>query len=80
MAKVAIDGFGRIGRATFKVIRDVPELDLVAINDIAPVENLAYLLNDDTAYGRYKARVEAENGILVVGGEAYEFLQAKDPT
>ncbi|MGD2104943.1 MAG: type I glyceraldehyde-3-phosphate dehydrogenase [Anaerolineae bacterium] len=80
MAKVAINGFGRIGRAAFKVIRDTPELDLVAINDIAPVENLAYLLNYDTAYGRYKDRVEVEDGNLVVGGETYEFLQVRDPS
>ena len=81
MAKVAINGFGRIGRAAFKVIRETPELDLVAINDIAPVENLAYLLNYDTAYGRYEDRVEVDDdGNLVVGGETYEFLQVKDPT
>jgi len=81
MAKVAINGFGRIGRAAFKVIRETPELDLVAINDIAPVENLAYLLNYDTAYGRYQDRVEVDDdGNLVVGGETYEFLQIKDPT
>jgi glyceraldehyde 3-phosphate dehydrogenase len=80
MASVAINGFGRIGRAAFKVIRETPELDLVAINDIAPVENLAYLLNYDTVYGRYEDRVEVEDGKLVVGGEAYEFLQVRDPT
>ena len=80
MAKVAINGFGRIGRATFKVIRETPELDLVAINDIAPVENLAYLLNYDTVYGKYEDRVEVENGNLVVGGEEYEFLSVKDPS
>jgi len=80
MAKVAINGFGRIGRAAFKVIRETPELDLVAINDIAPVENLAYLLNYDTVYGKYEDRVEVENGNLVVGGETYQFLQVKDPS
>jgi glyceraldehyde 3-phosphate dehydrogenase len=80
MAKVAINGFGRIGRAAFKILRETPELDLVAINDIAPVENLAYLLNYDTVYGKYEDRVEVENGNLVVGGEEYEFLSVKDPT
>ena len=80
MAKVAINGFGRIGRAAFKIIRKTPELELVAINDIAPVENLAYLLNYDTVYGKYEDRVEVENGNLVVGGETYQFLQVKDPS
>jgi glyceraldehyde 3-phosphate dehydrogenase len=79
MARVAINGFGRIGRAAFKVIRETPELELVAINDIAPVENLAYLLNYDTVYGRYEERVEVENGNLVVGGDEYTFLQVRDP-
>jgi glyceraldehyde 3-phosphate dehydrogenase len=79
MAKVAINGFGRIGRATFKVIRETPELELVAINDIAPVDNLAYLLNYDTVYGKYEERVDVENGNLVVAGEEYEFLSVKDP-
>jgi glyceraldehyde 3-phosphate dehydrogenase len=48
MAKVAINGFGRIGRAAFKILLDTPELELVAVNDIAPLDNLAYLLKIDT--------------------------------
>jgi glyceraldehyde 3-phosphate dehydrogenase len=80
MARVAINGFGRIGRAAFKIIRETPELELVAINDIAPVENLAYLLNYDTVYGRYHDRVEVKDGNLVVGDTTYEFLQERDPS
>lgn len=79
MANVAINGFGRIGRAAFKVIRNTPELDLVAINDIAPLDNLAYLLNYDSVYGRYDERVEVEDGKLVVGEDEYQFLQVRDP-
>ena len=44
MAKVAINGLGRIGRAAFKIILDTPELELVAVNDLVPADNLAYLL------------------------------------
>ena len=58
-ARVAINGLGRIGRATLKIVLDEPELELVAINDIAPPENLAYLLKYDTGYGRYDKTVEA---------------------
>jgi glyceraldehyde 3-phosphate dehydrogenase len=79
MAKVAINGFGRIGRATFKILLDTPELDLVALNDIAPLDNLAYLLKYDTVYGKYDKNVEVKGGNLVVGGKEYTFLQERDP-
>ncbi|MEA3375858.1 MAG: type I glyceraldehyde-3-phosphate dehydrogenase [Chloroflexota bacterium] len=79
MANVAINGFGRIGRATFKVIMDTPELDLVALNDIAPLENLVYLLKYDTVYGRYHKSVEVKDGNLVVDGQEYAFFQERDP-
>ena len=52
MAKVAINGMGRIGRAALKIILDQPALDLIAINDLMALDNLVYLLNYDTAYGR----------------------------
>ena len=51
--KVAINGLGRIGRAILKLVIDEPSFDLVAINDLVDVENLAYLLRFDTVYGRY---------------------------
>ena len=67
MAKVAINGFGRIGRAVFKIVLDVPELDPVAINDLVPTDNLGYLLKYDTVYGRYDKTVEVDGDDLVVG-------------
>jgi glyceraldehyde 3-phosphate dehydrogenase len=77
--RVAINGLGRIGRATLKIVLDGPDLDLVAINDIAPPENLAYLLKYDTVYGRYEKSVEAGDGSLTVDGRNYEVLSQKDP-
>jgi glyceraldehyde 3-phosphate dehydrogenase len=79
MTKVAINGFGRIGRAAFKILLDTEELELVAVNDIAPVENLAYLLKYDTVYGRYSKPVELKDGKLEVDGQAYAFLAERDP-
>jgi glyceraldehyde 3-phosphate dehydrogenase len=79
MAKVAINGLGRIGRATFKIVLDTPELDLVAVNDIAPVDNLAYLLKYDTVYGRYEKPVEVEGGDLVVSGKRVKVFSERDP-
>src|SRR5215213_8175306 len=67
--KVAINGLGRIGRAALKLVLDTPELDLVAVNDIGPLENMAYLIKYDTVYGRYERHVEAADGALVVDGE-----------
>jgi len=79
VANVAINGFGRIGRAAFKIVLDTPELDLVAINDIVPPDNLAYLLKYDTVYGRYEKSVEVDGDHLVVDGEKYQVLKEKDP-
>ncbi len=79
MAKVAINGMGRIGRAAFKIILEKPELELVAINDLMPLDNLAYLLKYDSVYGRYDKTVEIKDGNLVVGGKTYKFLSERDP-
>jgi glyceraldehyde 3-phosphate dehydrogenase len=80
MAKVAINGMGRIGRAALKIIQDTPELDLVAVNDLMAIDNLIYLLRYDTVYGRYAKPVSAEGGVLHVGTREIKFLSEKDPT
>ncbi len=79
MAKIAINGLGRIGRAALKIILDTPELELVAANDIVPVDNIAYLLKYDTVYGRYAKPVEVRDGGLVIDGHAIRYLSEKDP-
>ncbi len=78
MAKIAINGFGRIGRAFFKLAITKPGLDIVAINDLGDLENLAYLLKYDSAYGRFGKEVKTEAGALIVDGKSYKFLQEKD--
>lgn len=80
MAKIAINGFGRIGRAFFKLALTKPELEIVAVNDLGDLENLAYLLKYDSAYGRFNKVVTIDNGKLVVDGKEYQFLQEKDAT
>jgi glyceraldehyde 3-phosphate dehydrogenase len=79
MAKVAINGMGRIGRAALRIIMEHPSLDLVAMNDLMPIDNLIYLLRYDTVYGRYDKKVETAGGDLVVGGKTIKFLSVKDP-
>ena len=79
-ARVAINGFGRIGRDFFKLAIIKPELEVVAINDLGDIHDLAYLLRHDSVYGQYKKDVHAEEGVLKVGTQSYKFLQEKDAT
>jgi glyceraldehyde 3-phosphate dehydrogenase len=81
-ARVAINGFGRIGRLIFKEAFEHPDLEVVALNDLGDVENLAYLLKYDSVYGRYGKEVQPDmaNGNLIVAGTPIKFLQVKDPT
>ena len=79
MTKVAINGLGRIGRAALKIILDTPELELVAVNDIVPAENIVYLLKYDTVYGRYEKSVESDGENLIIGDTAIRYFNEKDP-
>lgn len=80
MTKVAINGMGRIGRAVFKLVIDTPELELAAVNDLVPPENLAYLLKYDTVYGRYEKKIASDRNSLAVEGKEYKVFSEKDPT
>lgn len=79
MARVAINGLGRIGRAALKLLMETPQLELVAVNDIASLENLIYLLRYDSVYGPYQQAVEAKNGNLIVAGHEIIYLSERDP-
>ncbi|MGH9382757.1 MAG: type I glyceraldehyde-3-phosphate dehydrogenase [Vicinamibacterales bacterium] len=79
MARVAINGLGRIGRATLKIVMDTPGLDLVAANDLGAADNVAYLLKYDTVYGRYERTVEADDGTLTVGENRLTLLCEQNP-
>jgi glyceraldehyde 3-phosphate dehydrogenase len=80
MANVAINGLGRIGRAAFKIILDTPELELVAVNDLIPPDDLAYLLSYDTVYRRYPSRIEYKDEHLIVGDRKYRLFNEEDPS
>lgn len=79
MTKVAINGFGRIGRTFFKMAVDHPDFDIVAINDLGALDNLAYLLKYDTAYGRSGLDVSVEGDVLIVNGSRIAFSQERNP-
>lgn len=82
LKKVAINGFGRIGRAFLKAALDKPGLEFVAINDLGDPEMLTYLLKYDSAYGRFNREIRFEeqdgNKYLIVGNHKCLFLQEKD--
>ncbi len=81
---VAINGFGRIGRAFTKLAQAYPELNIVAVNDLGNIDNLAYLLKYDTAYGRTSFSVDVntsddDNHQIIVDGKPIRVFSEKDP-
>ncbi len=77
--KIAINGFGRIGRSVFKVALERKNIEVVAINDITDAKTLGHLLKYDSNYGKYSKRVEATDGGLVVDGKKIAVLAERDP-
>lgn len=79
MKKVAINGFGRIGRLTFQKILERGNLEILAINDLAPPKVLSHLLKYDSSYGIYKKNVKAKENSIVVDGKEIKVFSEKDP-
>ncbi|MEI9966336.1 MAG: type I glyceraldehyde-3-phosphate dehydrogenase [Candidatus Moraniibacteriota bacterium] len=77
--RVAINGFGRIGRNAMKIALGKPELEVVAINDLTDAPTLAHLLRYDSAYGHFRGEVKAENGALVIDGTRYPVYAEPEP-
>lgn len=77
---IGINGFGRIGRIVFRTTLNRDDVKVVAINDLVPVEQLAYLLKYDSVHGQYKGEIKVENGNLVVDGVTVRVTAEKDPT
>lgn len=86
MAKIAINGFGRIGRLFFRQAFGAKKIDIVAINDLGDIENLAYLLKYDSTYRSYDREVsfiknsDGIGGTLIVDGKKITVLSEKEPT
>jgi glyceraldehyde 3-phosphate dehydrogenase len=80
MIKVAINGFGRIGRQVFKNIEESqPDLEVVAINDLTDNATLAHLLKYDSNYGRYGKEITSTEDAIIIAGKKYAVLAEKDP-
>ncbi len=77
--KIAINGMGRIGRASLKVILDTDGLEVNAVNDIISIENLVYLIKYDTVYGTYEKEVSHDGQTLIVGDNRIKYSTIKNP-
>ncbi len=77
--RIGINGFGRIGRMVMRAASSNPNLEIVAVNDLVPSDNLAYLLKYDSTHGRFKGTVEATEEGMVVNGKAVKCLAERDP-
>lgn len=79
--KIGINGFGRIGRFVFRAAMSRPEVEVVGINDLCPVDYLAYMLKYDTMHGKFEGTIEAdvEKSLLIVNGKKIRVTACKDP-
>ncbi len=78
--KIAINGFGRIGRAAFKIAWENKKAQIVAINDLTDTRTLAYMLRYDTVYGRYGHKVSYDEKNIIVDGKRIPVFAEKDPS
>ncbi len=79
-ARIAINGFGRIGRGFARAMHGRADMELVVVNDLAPATNLAYLLKYDTVYGQAEFSVGSKDNSLLIDGKEIPVVQSKDPT
>lgn len=77
--KIAINGFGRIGRPALKLAMENPNLEVVAVNDLTDTKTLAYLLKYDSNYGIYKGKVDYDNENIIIRGKKVRVFAEKDP-
>ena len=77
---IAINGFGRIGRLTFRVASQREDINIVGINDLVEVEHLAYLLKYDSVHGKFPGEITTRSGNLIVNGKEIRVSAEKDPT
>jgi glyceraldehyde 3-phosphate dehydrogenase len=78
--KIAINGFGRIGRLVYRVAHKRNDIEIVGINDLVPADNLAYLLKYDTVHGKFDSEVKAEKDYIVVDGKRTYISSEKEPS
>ncbi|ETZ20975.1 type I glyceraldehyde-3-phosphate dehydrogenase [Pedobacter sp. V48] len=80
MKRIAINGFGRIGRATLKIILQTQDLEVVGINDLMTIENAVYLLKHDSIYGGYEKSVSYQGDLIYIDGKAIRYTAIRELT
>ena len=78
MTRIAINGFGRIGRTLTRVLQQHPTIELVAINDLADSNTLAHLLKYDSVHGKFDGTVTSSGNEISINGKAIQVLNKKD--
>src|SRR5438309_787193 len=79
MVKIGINGFGRIGRVAFRAAMERNDVEIVAVNDLLALPQLAYLLKHDSVHGRFRHDLAVKDGFLVVDGRPVRATSVKDP-
>ena len=79
MKKIAINGFGRIGRLVFRIIEELDDIEVIAINDLSTPEELAYLLKYDTNHGRYEKKITFDDENIYVENKKIQVFKEMDP-
>jgi len=77
--RVGVNGFGRIGRVFFRAALEAPDVEVVAVNDLADAKTLAHLLKHDSVHGTLDAEVKAKGEAIFVNGREVRVCSAKDP-
>jgi len=77
--RVGLMGFGRIGRNIFRISRSIPEIEIVAISDVADPKAIEYLLRFDTVHGRFNEAFKVDGGFMYIGGRQIRMLDAREP-
>ena len=78
--RIAINGFGRIGRTFTRVAQNYPEIEIIAINDLAEAPNLAHLLKYDSVHGRFNGVVDSLQNEIIIDGTPVKVFNEKDPS
>ncbi len=79
VVRVGINGLGRIGRLVLRLMMDHPQLEIVAVNDLVPADNLAYLLKYDSTHGRFEADIGSDKEKIIVNGKTIQVFNERDP-
>ena len=77
--RVAINGFGRIGRSVFRILNQNDNINVVAINDLSNQDSLAYLLKYDTVMGKFDGNIKIEDGLMKTDNDSVQMLSEREP-